>query len=81
MCENLFAKSLYVQKMKKMKMVLEVFDLRKNAQNEMQSFLWRSFCLEIFSGERGEFWAKKLLHPKNLPAPILMLAILEFCRF
>ena len=36
--------------------------------NEMQSFFWRSFSLEFFSGKFGEIWAKILCTPKHLPA-------------
>jgi len=36
---------------------------------EMQSFFWRSFSLEFFSGKFGEIWAKILHTPKNLHAP------------
>jgi len=42
------------------KKVLEVcFDF-----NEMQSFFWKSFSLEFFSGKFGEIWAKILRTPK-----------------
>jgi len=59
------------------KLCLKCFDLKKCGQNEMQSFFWRSFSVEFFSGKYGEIWAKILRTPKNLPSPTPMILMLR----